>query len=107
MSKSKPSLQRQTSTISEINVEPEERGDIDTELLTGSNTKGKKTHMGEKKPAESSALPEQRTEDGEPRQLKVESKEWAQVLKAAKEAMGNLEPSTYCYIQEGIRGIRA
>lgn len=88
-------------------MEPEERGDIDTELLTDSNTKGKKTHMGEKKPAESSALPEQRTEDGEPRQLKVESKEWAQVLKAAKEAMGNLEPSTYCYIQEGIRGIRA
>ncbi|OXG09724.1 DNA polymerase delta subunit 4 [Cryptococcus neoformans Ze90-1] len=92
MSKSKPSLQRQTSTISEINVEPEERGDIDIELLAGSNTKDKKTHMGEKKSAESSVLPEQRTEDGEPRQLKVKSKEWAQVLKAAKEAMGNLEP---------------
>ncbi|OXC64494.1 hypothetical protein AYX13_06119 [Cryptococcus neoformans] len=92
MSKSKPSLQRQTSTISEINVEPEERGDIDIKLLAGSNTKDKKAHMGEKKPAESSALPEQRTEDGEPRQLKVKSKEWAQVLKAAKEAMGNLEP---------------
>lgn len=88
-------------------MEPEERSDIDIELLAGSNTKDKKTHLGEKKSAESSALPEQRTEDGEPRQLKVKSKEWAQVLKAAKEAMGNLEPSTYCYIQKGIREIRA
>lgn len=98
ISKSKPSLQRQTSTISEINVEPEGRSDSDIELLAGSDMKDKTTRMGGNKSTESSALPEQRTEDEEPKQLKVKSKEWAQVLKAAKEAMGNLEPSTYCYI---------
>lgn len=79
-------------------MEPEGRSDSDIELLAGSDMKDKTTRMGGNKSTESSALPEQRTEDEEPKQLKVKSKEWAQVLKAAKEAMGNLEPSTYCYI---------
>ncbi|KAL0242353.1 hypothetical protein I308_105982 [Cryptococcus tetragattii IND107] len=92
ISKSKPSLQRQTSAISEVNTEQEEQGDGDIELLARPHANDQTAHKGKDKTTESNVLPEQTTKDGELRQLKVKSKEWAQALKAAKEAMGNLEP---------------
>ncbi|WVQ91988.1 hypothetical protein IAS59_005796 [Cryptococcus gattii] len=74
ISKSKPSLQRQTSTISEVNTEREEQGDGDIELLARPHARDQPTHKGEDESTE------------------MKTKEWAQALKAAKEAMGNLEP---------------
>lgn len=74
------------------------------ELLARPHARDQPTHKGEDKSTESNALPEQRTKDGELRQLNVKSKEWAQALKAAKEAMGNLEPSKLHLIsKQGIR----
>lgn len=67
-------------------------------MLARPHARDQPTHKGEDKSTESNVLPEQTTKDGELRQLKVKSKEWAQALKATKEAMGNLEPSKHCYI---------
>ncbi|XAO27001.1 hypothetical protein I312_105842 [Cryptococcus bacillisporus CA1280] len=66
--------------------------DGDNEMLARPHARDQPTHKGEDKSTESNVLPEQTTKDRELRQLKVKSKEWAQALKAAKEAMGNLEP---------------
>ncbi|WVQ73798.1 hypothetical protein IAR50_003379 [Cryptococcus sp. DSM 104548] len=79
-SKTKPSLQKQSSTLSIPDLKADEEDD-DIEVVEEPRiTKGTKEPLG----------PD--AKGGRKPQLKVKSKEWSKVLKDAKVAMGDLEP---------------